>query len=161
MQTPRSRTIVAFMVKTKDTYMSIIKTCLILSLFTLLSAQNAGAAELIVNSENPVRSISKKQLKDFYMLRRSSWDNGAVAVIVALPDQHKTHKSFAKTVLGVFPYKLRRIWDKAIFAGLSRAPIIVDTEEELISVVAKTKGAIGYTNREIKNEKVHKLQISP
>lgn len=147
------------MCTTKGTIFSTLKMALLAFLVAYGSAQEARAAELIVNTDNPIRSITKKQLKDLYMLRRSSWDDGEVAVIVALPDQHQTHKTFAKRVLGVFPYKIRRVWDKAIFAGLSRAPIIVESEEELISVVAKTKGAIGYTNSEIKNDNVHTLKV--
>ena len=149
------------MSRTNGALASNLTVALLASLFMLCWTDRTVAAELIVNAQNPVRAISKKQLKDLYMLRRSSWDDGEVAVIVALPDQHATHKEFAKSVLGVFPYKLRRVWDKAIFAGLSRAPIIVKTEQELISVVAKTRGAIGYTNSEIKDETVHTLQINP
>ena len=44
----------------------------------------------------------------------------------------------------MFPYQLRRLWDKQIFSGTGIAPTTVKSIEEMRERVANTKGAIGY-----------------
>ncbi|KKN04326.1 hypothetical protein LCGC14_1098510, partial [marine sediment metagenome] len=59
-------------------------------------------------------------------------------------DNNPIHITFCKTLLGMFPYQLRKIWDRQIFSGTGVGPIQLNTEKEMIQAIADNKGAIGY-----------------
>jgi len=92
-------------------------------------------------------------------MRQVRWSNNEPIVVFVLPSQHPVHKAFSKDMLHIFPYQLDRIWHKLTFSGLGVAPRIVQSQAELINLVSKTKGSIGYV--EIANkEKQHVNVIS-
>ena len=64
--------------------------------------------------------------------------------VYVLPDDDPLHLRFAKVVLGLFPYQLRRVWDRQLFSGTGQVPTTVMTEAEMIRRVAATPGALGY-----------------
>ncbi|MDF1688570.1 MAG: hypothetical protein P1U35_03045 [Cycloclasticus sp.] len=66
-------------------------------------------------------------------------------------------KQFSKTNLQVFPYKLRRIWDRNIYSGTGEAPTTVDTEEEMLKAISTHTGAIGYANKGNDNVRIIKI----
>ena len=80
-------------------------------------------------------------------MRNQHWPDGSPIKVFVLHDESPLHKQFAKTNLHVFPYKLRRIWDRNIYSGTGTAPITVDSEEEMMEAIATHAGAIGYANQ--------------
>lgn len=93
-------------------------------------------------------------------MRQLRWKDNTPIVVFVLPSQHALHKKFSKNILNVFPYKLERIWNKLTFSGLGVAPIIVQTEKELIQAVSTTPGAIGYVDNIIKEEHVNVIEVT-
>jgi len=77
-------------------------------------------------------------------MRIPQWSDGSAIHVFVLEDSHPIHTSFTKHILGMFPYQLRRIWDRQVFSGTGIAPTIVKTSEEMRERVSKTQGAIGY-----------------
>ena len=59
----------------------------------------------------------------------------------------------------MLPYSLRRNWDRLIFSGTGRAPVRVQSVEEMMRLVRETPGAIGYIDKERADESVSVLQI--
>ena len=74
-----------------------------------------------------------------------------------LSDENALHQQFSKTSLHVFPYKLRRIWDRNIYSGTGEAPITVDSEEEMLKAISSSPGAIGYANKGNDNVRIIKI----
>lgn len=77
-------------------------------------------------------------------MRRRTWKDGTAIHVFVLPDTHLTHKSFCKNKLGIFPHRLRKIWDRLVFTGTGQAPTEVQSFKEMRSKVMQTPGAIGY-----------------
>ena len=80
-------------------------------------------------------------------MRNQHWPDGSPIKVFVLHDESSLHKQFAKKNLHVFPYKLRRIWDRNIYSGTGTAPITVDSEEEMMEAIATHTGALGYANQ--------------
>lgn len=116
-------------------------------------------AEIIVNPSVNVRSISASSLRNIYTLRQTSWPGGQTIVVFVLPDNHPAHEAFTKEKLGLYPYRLRQIWDRLSYSGMASAPIEVKDENELRVRVRATPGAIGYTSKDTRHEGIKTLTL--
>ncbi|WP_238787505.1 hypothetical protein [Thiospirillum jenense] len=94
-------------------------------------------------------------------MRIQQWPNQEhlpVRVFV-LADDNPVHREFTKTVLEIFPYQLRHVWDRQLFSGTGQVPITLTSEQEMIMSIAKTPGAIGYVSILPKNSNVYTLRL--
>jgi len=84
-------------------------------------------------------------------MRRQEWPDGTPIKIYVLSDNNALHKEFSKENLGVFPYKLRRLWDRNVFSGTGQSPTVLKDESEMIKIISSSKRAIGYASKEAIN----------
>ncbi len=117
-----------------------------LLLILLASSGASQAQKMIVNPEVDVTLMSTDEARLYVTMRHKAWPNGVPVKVFVLPDEDPLHRAFANAVLGMFPYQLRRIWDRQLFSGTGQAPITVATEEEMMRRVASTPGALGYVD---------------
>ena len=103
-----------------------------------------------------VERIPEKReiVRSLFTMQLLRWPDGSPVRVFVLPDENPTHKSFAKKWLGVFPYQLRRAWDRAVFSGTGQAPTEVADEQEMLERVANTPGAVGYISHGVEDERV-------
>lgn len=92
-------------------------------------------------------------------MRMQTWSNGRTVTVYVLDDSDMIHQHFCKEILGMLPYRLRRNWDRLFFSGTGKAPILVDSAEEMRNKVANTPGAIGYLPEELIDESVSVLRV--
>lgn len=130
-------------------------TCLTVTLWPfMLTAQ-----ELIVNEAVPNARISQNEARLCFTMRLPLWENNLPVKVFVLPDDHPLHRQFAKSILGLFPYQLRQVWDRQIFSGTGQAPVTVATEQEMVEQVASTPGGIGYVKSASAYSQVHTLEV--
>lgn len=121
-------------------------------LFSITHTHASATVQVIINSSMKLDSLTTTQLRRIYSMRQSVWPNGQPITVYALPRSHPTHQVFSKKTLKIFPYQLDRVWNKLVFSGTGKKPIIVDTQAQLLEAVSSTEGAIGYIdNMEIKD----------
>lgn len=123
----------------------------------ILAASASQAVEIVAHPSVEVSSLSPHQLRNIFFMRNLNWPNGSPVRVYVLDDNHKLHKQFSKQILKVFPYKLRRVWDRYLFSGTGQVPITVNSEDEMMEAVSSTKNAIGYMNKGDAN--VHIVEI--
>ena len=132
-------------------------------LLSLLSSativQGAEVDTVVVNPNVNEQAISKNALRVIFGMRLQTWPDGMPIKVFVLPDDNPAHNDFSKEILNVFPYQLRAAWDRLTFSGTGQAPIEVRTEEEMLTKIATTPGAIGYLRGAMVNDHVHVLQI--
>ncbi|RLA24649.1 MAG: hypothetical protein DRQ61_00390 [Gammaproteobacteria bacterium] len=131
-------------------------TWLILLFFTSISPVSQ-AVEVITHPDLKIESLSAIKARNIFSMRSHNWPDGSPVRVYVLSDDNDLHKQFSKQKLGIFPYKLRRVWDRYVFSGTGQAPITVENEDEMIEVISTTKGAIGYANKGSVN--VHIIEI--
>ncbi len=122
------------------------KYCLLI--FCLLLAPISHAQVLIINPDNIDTDLSLNTVRSIFAMRTHQWSDGSPIHVFVLEDNDNLHSDFCKEILKVFPYQLRRLWDKQIFSGTGVAPTTVKSIEEMRERVANTKGAIGYIRKE-------------
>lgn len=125
----------------------------------LLACSLHATAGVIVNAGVEERSIDSTTLRNIYVLRQTLWSNRQPIVIFVLPDDDPAHVAFAKRKLGLYPYRLRQIWDRLSFSGMASAPIVVRDENEMRARVRATPGAIGYTSKDTSHDGIKILTL--
>ena len=139
---------------------AIKKTIRLAALLLLwIPAARLAGETLVVNPGVEYSDIARGTARSFFYMRLREWPDGTPVRVFVLPDNHSLHVAFAKEVLNVFPYRLRRAWDRAVFAGLGQAPQQVDNVEQMRARVAETPGAIGYLPEDKIDETVRPLDI--
>jgi len=95
-----------------------------------------------------------------YVTRKvTTWPDDTPVVVFVFPDDSPIHDAFSRSVLGLFPYKLRQAWDRQIYSGTGQGPEVVATEGEMLRRVAATPGAIGYVEEVPMGAAVKTLEV--
>lgn len=132
-----------------------------LLLFLLsLTFSRIGLSEVIVNSSVSLEHVSRQYLLSIFSMQTRVWPDGQSVRVYILPPHQSEHQAFVKTELKVFPYRLVKIWDRAVFSGAGQSPMVVGSYQEMLDKVSSNKGAIGYmsTDMEVGSD-AKKLQV--
>lgn len=92
-------------------------------------------------------------------MRQRAWPDGVPVRVFVLADNDPLQMEFAKTQLDLFPYILRRYWDRLVFSGTGQAPIEVNSLREMQSRISETPGAIGFLPTDLVDSRVRVLRI--
>jgi ABC-type phosphate transport system substrate-binding protein len=130
-----------------------------LALLLNLTADMAGAVDVIANKGVALNSLSLASARAIFGMRQVKWPDGEPIRVFVLPDDHPMHGAVCKERLNLYPYQLRQSWDRLVYSGMAQAPIEVTSEEELLHQVAATPGAIGYVRKVKANDPVKILNV--
>lgn len=125
----------------------------------ILFSLQAAAVDVVVNRGVAGASLAQASARALFGLRLTKWPDGRPVQVFVLPDGHPAHVALCKEQLNLFPYQLRQAWDRLVYSGLAQAPIEVASEEEMISRVATTPGALGYARKVKQNDPVKILYV--
>ena len=131
----------------------------LLCLISALGAVSARPDTLIVNPNVAIESLSRDEARLYLSKRLTQWPDGERVRVFVLPDSHPVHEQVMKTLLGLYPYQLRRAWDRQLFSGTGQAPETVASEWEMINRVARMPGALGYVESSLPDSSVRALEI--
>lgn len=120
---------------------------LAVGLLLLLASTPDYAANLIVNSRSGTDAVSLSEIRAIFSMRLRRWPNGLPVTVFILKSDSDTHQDFCKTVLNIYPHQLQAAWDRMVYSGTGKAPIVVTSEDEMREMVATTPGAIGYVEQ--------------
>jgi ABC-type phosphate transport system substrate-binding protein len=111
----------------------------------LLIAGAVAEDTVIVNPALPLATLDEETLRDIYLGRKTSWDDGSRVVVVVLKEGSSynhllqlLNKSSAQFLTG---------WKKLVFTGKGTMPEMVDSEDALLTQVSRTPGAIGFMDK--------------
>ncbi|MBK1721698.1 hypothetical protein [Thiocystis violacea] len=119
----------------------------------------AGAQELIANKGTGIERLTRNEARLYLTMRIRQWPDGTEVKLFVLPDDDDLHQRFVNAVLGLYPYQLRRVWDRQIFTGTGQAPINVSSVDEMVRRVASTPGALGYIESASSSPEVRIIEV--
>lgn len=100
---------------------------------------------VIVNSSNPVDSLTMGDLKKIFLSERSRWDTGKAVAPVMVAAGAAERTAFLKAVCGMSDADFGKYFLQAAFTGKSATPPKeVGSSQALKGVVATSPGAIGF-----------------
>ena len=110
------------------------------------SSSTLYAESIIANVSVGENVVSKNQLRLYFSQRLTQCKDGSAVKLIVLPDNHPLHLEFCNKVLSLYPYQLRKVWDRQVFSGTGQTPITLDSENDVLDAVSRTPGSIGYVS---------------
>jgi hypothetical protein len=122
-------------------------------------AQADTGIHVISNSQQPVTILSLKELRAMFLMRLRTWPNGETVQVFVLRQEDPVHIQFCKDLLSVYPHQLQAGWDRLVYSGTGAAPVILETEQEMLNTIANTPGSIGYIQEDIPHANVKTITV--
>lgn len=121
----------------------------LLTMVTLLACSSAWAdLLLIVNSNNPIVSLERKQVVDIFMGRATAFPNQQPAHTLDVADVNNLRAIFYKSLTGKNEAQVDAYWATLVFAGRMSPPEKLPDEAAVIKAVKNNPAAIGYVTRQ-------------
>ena len=118
-----------------------------------LTASSFAAVQVIVHPSNSA-NIGKDDVNRLYTGRASSFPGGGQAVPINLVETHKTRNDFDEKALGRSSSQIKAHWSKLVFTGKGTPPKEVDSDAEVLELVANNPNIIGYVSKGAATDKV-------
>ncbi len=130
-------------------FFGIVSALALLAMFfaapALARAEEAVA--VIVNRDNPARSLSDSDIRRIYTNTVLDWPNGAPITIYDLATSNPLRQSFSEQILGKDPDKVAEEWAHLKITNQAKnPPQAIKSEVLIIRRVSREKGAIGYVS---------------
>lgn len=131
---------------------------ILFALFLTLSI-NAQSFKIVVNSSNSVNSLTKKELSDFFLKKRTKWSSGIKVIPVDLSSKSSVRTAFTKEIHEKTVSQIRAYWQQSVFAGKQTPPREMNSDQKIIEFVKMHKGAIGYVSKQSNTEGLKTITI--
>ena len=131
--------------------------CLILG--SGVSIAQAADYQIIVNSENPVSSLSRVKISKMFLKKVTEWGKGEDVLPVDLVSSSKVRESFSQDIHGKSVATIKNYWQQQIFSGRNTPPPQKTSDAEVLSYVKANPGAIGYVSLSANVDEVKVIQI--
>ncbi|MFH1216172.1 MAG: hypothetical protein V1706_06700 [Pseudomonadota bacterium] len=132
---------------------------MLLAMF-LFSGTHCQAAEfvLIVNTNNPIDSLSRRSTELIFLGKKTRWLSG-FPVHVAVNNEKDTYDAFCREILNKTPGQYLIYRKKMLFTGSGIPPQVMESDDEMINFVSGSRLAIGFIKTESLDSRVKKLTI--
>jgi ABC-type phosphate transport system substrate-binding protein len=108
-----------------------------------LRAQDASF-RVVVNSANPVTTISRDELSRLFLKKVTTWSSGRPVMLVDQAEASPVRRDFTKVVHKKEVSSVKSYWQTMIFAGRAVPPSEKATDADVIAFVGANPNAIGY-----------------
>ncbi len=117
----------------------------------------AADVKVIANNSVSANAVSSGDLQAVFLLDKDSLGGSHVEPV--LEKGGAAHEAFLKSYLGKNDSALQAFYRSLVFTGKASMPKSLANDAEVVSYVAKTKGAIGYVNSSTAAEGVKTLEV--
>jgi ABC-type phosphate transport system substrate-binding protein len=115
-----------------------------------------GQIAVIANPSVPQDTVNKPTLLDYYTGDLRAWSDNQPVVVLDLDSDRRVRSSFYED-LGKSASRMRSIWMRRKLSGEGDPPEAIASNEDMITRVAETPGAIGFVPVAYVDERVKVL----
>jgi len=130
--------------------MKIIKILSIVSILVLVLSSGlmaqVGQYKIVVNKDNPVSSLSQKEISNLFLKKVTKWSNGLSVQPVDLADTSPVREKFSKEIHNRKVSSIKAYWQKQIFSGRKVPPAEKKSNREILIYLQNNPGAVGYVS---------------
>lgn len=138
---------------------ALVLAAVVSAYWPLAAAQERGF-RVIVNRDNPADSITKSELSNYLLKKRSRWDNGVTADPVDLDSSSDVRDAFSRDVHGRSVSSIKKYWQQQIFSGREVPPPELANDAAVVAFVSSRPGAIGYVSPRARLDGVKEVAVS-
>ncbi len=136
-------------------YIKVVRSFIFLLALTSMSGLGYTKEILvIVHPDNPVASLTNRNVLDIYTGKLVAFPNGKTALPVDLADEENVKASFYQSLTGKTLAQMSSYWAKLLFTGRYSPPLQLDTPSHVIEYVSENQFAIAYIDASWLTEKV-------
>ena len=107
---------------------------------------------VIGNPDSVPGVMDMNQLRSVLKGEKLRWDNGTSIKIALMKTSTPVGSSTCKKIYNMSPNELNKYFLALVFQGKAKAPTFFTSENELLSYVARTPGAIGVSQQTLDGE---------
>jgi ABC-type phosphate transport system substrate-binding protein len=119
-----------------------------LTLGFTLSAVRADVVA-VVSSNSPITTLSKSQVVDIFLGKRTRFPDGSLAVPIDQTEGTAARNEFYSQLAAMSAAQLKAFWSKIIFTGRGQPPIALATSLEVKKALVANPNAIGYIDQSL------------
>lgn len=136
-----------------------MKIFLILFSLIIYCCCQVSLADIVVigNKESQVKELTKKQVIDIYMGRKSTFPNGDTALPLDQNSDSTIRKMFYQVLVEKTVSEVNSYWARLLFSGRATPPRSIKGGTMVIDMIRNNKSAIGYIKLEDLTEDVRVL----
>ena len=115
-----------------------------LSILLLTTLNTSAGIVVIVNKDNPIVELSKREIIDLYMGRNLYFSDGKLALRLDQPPTSAEREQFYQQLVKKSVAQVNAYWAKLLFTGRASPPMLMDNADQLLDTVRNNRSAIGY-----------------
>jgi ABC-type phosphate transport system substrate-binding protein len=131
----------------------------LLSLSIVAAAQSQESFLVIVNSANPVTSLSRSHLSALFLREVRSWEHGEQVLPADQSSASALRERFSDEIHGRSASAIKAYWQQEVFAGREVGPPELGSDSEVVAYVQRHPGAIGYVSASTSTKDVKVVEI--
>jgi ABC-type phosphate transport system substrate-binding protein len=108
----------------------------------------------VVSSKSPVTTLSKNQILDIFLGKRTSFPDGSSAVPIDQTEGSAVRDEFYSKMAGMSPPQVKAFWSKIIFTGRGQPPKTVASSLEAKKLLVANPNAISYIDQSLVDNSV-------
>ena len=112
---------------------------------------------VIVHRDNPVQSMTARQVSDIYLGRTRAFESGVLMNIYELPVDSPLREKFFHGLNGMNLKQLNAYWARLRFSGEVLPPVSLQDSRALINAVRRDQNAIAYIDTAVLDDSVRVL----
>jgi ABC-type phosphate transport system substrate-binding protein len=118
----------------------------VIAVFCLFVSKSVTALELVVvvNKNNDIESLTKKQVIDIYMGRYQSFPNGTPAKPIDHPIDSDYKRTFYIELVNLSENRLKSYWSRLLFSGRARPPLETQSPDDVIQLLKEDHTSVAY-----------------
>lgn len=102
-----------------------------------------GDGVLVANSGVSTEALTKTDVMNIFLGKKTTWDNGSKITFVILKEGD-THKKFLRTYVKRNPTQFKNHWKKMLFTGKGVIPKSFASDADVVDYVSKNENTVGY-----------------
>lgn len=114
---------------------------------------------VIVNQQNSLEQLTKKQLIDLYMGRTRHFDSGSRVIAVDASLQSAEREAFYQMLVEKTIPEIQAYWARLLFTGRAVPPFQVESTNDIINFVSENGSAIGYVAKAPVSDRVKVVYV--
>ena len=101
---------------------------------------------VVVNKENTIELLDKKEVVDLYMGRTAFFKTGSRVLAVDVALGSRIRSDFYRELIHKSVAEVQAYWARLLFTGRATPPFQIETDAEVIEFVKDNASAIGYVS---------------
>ncbi len=104
---------------------------------------------IVAQKQIELSSIEQSELIRIFTRKKVFWPSGQKISVFIKPQNSLEHKIFSINILNLSPYKYKSLTDSVVYSGSNNPPTEIESDEQMLSILARTPNSIGYVNYSI------------